>query len=97
MEKRYSLAETRNKLSDIVSQVETTHERVVVTKHGKDAVFIMAVADVEALEETIDLLSRDDSRSEVLRALRQAEKDLEEGRIRTLDDLSESLKKRGEM
>ncbi|MFJ9634464.1 type II toxin-antitoxin system Phd/YefM family antitoxin [Streptomyces sp. NPDC101175] len=94
---RYSLADARNKLSDLVADVESTHKRITITKHGKDAAILIAPEDLEALLETIDLLSRDDSHSEVLRAIRQAEKDLEDGKIRTVDDLANSLKKRGRL
>lgn len=92
---RYSLADARNRLSDLVADVETTHKRITITKHGKDAAVLIAPEDLAALLETIELLSQDDSRSEVLRAIRQAERDLEEGRISTIEDLAALIKKRG--
>jgi antitoxin YefM len=50
------LGEVRDHLSEIVHEVETTHERVTITKHGRPAVMIIAVADLEGLEETLNLL-----------------------------------------
>ncbi|ATE54825.1 type II toxin-antitoxin system Phd/YefM family antitoxin [Actinosynnema pretiosum] len=92
---RYAIAEARNKLSDLVAEVEGTNERITITKHGKDAVVMISRTDLEEMEATIDLLGADDERSVVLRALRQAEADLASGKIGTLDDLAESLKRRG--
>lgn len=95
METRYPLAEARNKLSDLVAEVESTHERITITKHGKDAVVLISRVDLDEMEATISLLSVDDERSEVLKALRRAQADLAAGKIATLDDLTESLKRRG--
>lgn len=95
MESRYALAEARNKLSDLVAEVENTHERITITKHGRDAAVLIAPADLEELEATIELLSADDERSEVIKALRRAEADVAAGNISTLEQLTESLKRRG--
>jgi antitoxin YefM len=95
MEARYPLAEARNKLSDLVAEVESTHERITITKHGRDAAVLISRADLDEMEATIELLSADDERSEVLKALRRAQADLAAGKISTLDDLAESLKRRG--
>lgn len=95
MESRYPLAEARNKLSDLVAEVEGTHERITITKHGRPAAVLIATADLEEMEATIELLSADDERSEVIKALRRAEADLAAGKISTLDDLAEALKRRG--
>ena len=94
-QKKYQLAEARNKLSDLVAEVENTNERITITKHGKDAAVLISPTDLDEMEATIDLLTADDERSEVLKALRRAEADLASGKIATLDDLTESLKRRG--
>ncbi|MCS7482410.1 type II toxin-antitoxin system Phd/YefM family antitoxin [Umezawaea endophytica] len=94
MTTRISLAAARNQLSDLVTQVESSHERIILTKHGVDAAVLMAPAELEGLEETIEILSRGDSHSEVLNAIRQAEEDLAAGKIASLDDLITSLKQR---
>lgn len=52
-----SLAEAKAHLSEVVEGVETEHRRVVITKHGRPSAVVLAVADLEALEETLDLLS----------------------------------------
>lgn len=36
---------------------DTGHRRVVITKHGRPAVVVLAVDNLEALEETLDVMS----------------------------------------
>lgn len=52
-----SLAEAKAHLSELVARAGTEHERVTVTVHGRPAAVLLAVDDLEALEETIAILS----------------------------------------
>ena len=52
-----SLADAKNRLSELVASAETTHERTVLTKNGRPAAVLMSVDDLESLEETLALLS----------------------------------------
>jgi prevent-host-death family protein len=47
------LTEAKSKLSELVDDTVRTHQRVTITRHGKPAVVIMAVEDLEAMEETM--------------------------------------------
>lgn len=51
------LSEVRSRLSAVVERVETTHERVTITRNGRPAAVLVSPADLEALEETVDVLS----------------------------------------
>jgi len=51
------LTEARSRLSSIVEQVEMTHERVTITRNGRPTAVLISPADLEALEETLDVLS----------------------------------------
>jgi prevent-host-death family protein len=51
------LAEVKNRLSEVVEQVETQHARVTITKHGRPAAVVMSVDDLDSLEETLRVLS----------------------------------------
>jgi prevent-host-death family protein len=51
------LAEVRNKLSEVVDNVEREHDRVVITRHGRPAAVVLSVDDLESLEETLEVLS----------------------------------------
>ena len=57
LNEQLSLADAKAHLSEVVEGVETEHRRVVITKHGRPSVVVLAVADLEALEETLDILS----------------------------------------
>ena len=52
------LRDVKNHLSEVVDKVEREHERVVITKHGRPAAVVVAVDDLESLEQTLDILSR---------------------------------------
>jgi len=50
------LAEVKNRLSEVVEEVEREHARVVITKHGRPAAVVVSAADLESLEETLDVM-----------------------------------------
>jgi antitoxin YefM len=52
------LKDVKNHLSEVVDQVEREHDRVVITKHGRPAAVVLSIADLESLEETLDVLAR---------------------------------------
>ncbi len=51
------LSAARSSLSSIVERVDTTHERVTITRNGHPAAVLISPDDLEALEETLDILS----------------------------------------
>lgn len=51
------LAAVKNRLSEVVERLEREHGRVVITKHGRPAVVVLSVEDLDSLEETLDVLS----------------------------------------
>jgi len=52
-----SLSDARSTLSSIVERVAGTHERVTITRNGRPAAVLISPEDLEALEETLDVLS----------------------------------------
>jgi prevent-host-death family protein len=52
-----SLADWKNRLSEIVQSVRDTHQRFVITKNGQPAGVLIWVGDLESLEETLEILS----------------------------------------
>lgn len=64
-----SLADAKNRLSELVAAVEGTWERVVITKNGRPAAVLIAPDDLESLLETLDVLSD----PETMAAVREAE------------------------
>lgn len=53
-----ALRDVKNRLSEVVDQVEREHDRIVITRHGKPAAVVMSAADLESLEETLKVVSR---------------------------------------
>ena len=87
-----SLADVKNRLSEVVDKLEREHGRVVVTKHGQPAAVMLNVDDLESLEETLAILSNPTLRE----ALREGEADIAAGRTERLtkdDALAHILKK----
>jgi antitoxin YefM len=69
------LSEVKARLSQIAEEVATTHERVQITKNGRDYVVLLAAEDLEAIEATLELLSD----SEAQRRIERAEQDIAQG------------------
>lgn len=53
-----ALRDVKNRLSEVVDQVEREHDRVVITRHGKPAAVVISTDDLESLEETLHVVSR---------------------------------------
>jgi len=52
-----SLSDAKAHLSEVAEEIDRTHERVLVTKNGRDYVVVMSAADLEAIEATLELLA----------------------------------------
>jgi antitoxin YefM len=50
------LGEVKTHLSELVGRVHDHHERVTVTVHGRPSAVLVAVEDLERLEETLAIL-----------------------------------------
>ena len=57
MSKVLPLSEVKAKLSEVVDEIVTTHERVTVTRNGRPVAVMLSPADLEAIEETVAILS----------------------------------------
>jgi antitoxin YefM len=86
------LASAKTHLSSVLDEVRDTHERVVITRNGRPEAVIMAVSDLEALEETLDLLTTPGA----LEQIRQAEADIAAGRGIDAEQLHRDLAARAE-
>ena len=52
-----SLTEVKARLSEIADEVDRTHERVHVTRNGREHVVLLSAEDLHSLEATIELLA----------------------------------------
>ena len=82
------LSEVKTRLSEIAEGVARTHERVKITKNGRDYVVLIAAEDLESIEATLELLSDPDSQQRLSRSEQDIARGdvLDEAQIRALLD-----------
>jgi prevent-host-death family protein len=85
-----SLADVKAHLSELVGRVNSEHERVTVTVHGKPSAVLIATDDLESLEESLAVLSD----SEAMRRLAASEAELARGEGESEADLAHAMSKR---
>lgn len=85
-----SLAQAKAHLSELVARVGEQHERITVTVHGRPMAVLLAVDDLESLEETIAVLSD----PAALRALGEADAELARGEGEDQASLSAAMQAR---
>lgn len=83
------LSEVKARLSEIAEEVARTHERVQVTRNGRDYIVLLSAEDLESLEATLELLSNPEAQSRI----RSAEQDIEYRRVLDEGAVRELLKK----
>lgn len=86
------LADVKARLSAVLDEVRSTHERVVITRNGRPEAVILSVADLEALEETLDILATPGA----LEQIRQAEDEIARDEVIDADELHRLLADRRE-
>ena len=82
-----SLADAKNRLSEIIQSAQETHERFVITKNGRPAVVLISVDDLESLEETLDILSD----PQLMAEIREAQAEAARGEFATEAELRADL------
>ena len=70
-----TLADVKARLSHYTSEVQRTHERVVITKNGLPAAVLISPDDLDSLEETLEIMSD----PELMAAIAQGEAELTAG------------------
>lgn len=82
------LSEAKARLSEIADEVGRTHERVHITRNGREYVVLLAAEDLESIEATLELLADTQAQERI----RRSEADfargdvLDEQRVRALID-----------
>src|SRR5919197_247045 len=87
MAKTIPFTEARSKLSELLDDLERRHEHVVITRNGRPAGVLIPAAELEAIEETLEILEDED----LLRALRESEEDVKAGRVSSLSEVRREL------
>jgi antitoxin YefM len=84
------LGEVKSHLSELVGRVHDHHERVTVTVHGRPSAVLVALEDLERLEETLEIL-RD---PETMKRLASSDAELARGDSVSAEELAETMRRR---
>jgi prevent-host-death family protein len=85
------LAQVKAHLSELVGRVNSQHDRVTVTVHGRPSAVLLSLDDLEALEETIAILSDTDT----MRQLAASDAELARSEGETQQSLADAMGRRG--
>jgi antitoxin YefM len=77
------LGEARDRLSEYVSEVERTHNRITITRHGHPAAVLISAEDLASIEETLEILGTPGA----LDAIREGQADAAAGRLVDIDEI----------
>lgn len=78
----------RAKLPDLIDKVNKKLDRVTITVNGQPKATLISAEELESLEETLEILSN----PKLMRDLKKAEKEIEEGKYITWEELQKELK-----
>jgi len=84
------LGEVKSHLSELIGRVHDHHERITVTVHGRPSAVLVALEDLERLEETLAIL-RDD---ETMRRLASSDAELARGESVSAEELADTMQRR---
>ena len=85
-----SLTEAKARLSEIADEVHRTHERVHLTRNGREYVVLLSAEDFESLEATIELL-RDNA---AITRVREAEAAIAADDLTTVEEMAKLMAER---
>ncbi|MDQ2789833.1 MAG: type II toxin-antitoxin system prevent-host-death family antitoxin [Pseudonocardiales bacterium] len=77
------VGDARDHFSELIAEVERTHERVTVTRHGRAVAILLSPEDLESLEETLDILSQPGALDEI----RKSAQDVAAGRTVSIEEV----------
>jgi PHD/YefM family antitoxin component YafN of YafNO toxin-antitoxin module len=87
MERRLNITEARKALNTLPEELAQTHATVAVTRRGKPVLAILDWDLFEGMLETMEILGD----PELMAQIREAEKDLREGRTIPLEEVAREL------
>lgn len=81
------LSEAENRLPELVDSVDRTHDRVLITRNGRETALLMSVRDYESLEATLELATDPAAQGR----LREARAEIDAGEMVDSADLAALL------
>ena len=82
--KTLSLSEAKMKLSELVENVHSTDEEVIITKNGRPAAVLVSPEEFESWKETLDIKANADLMDEIKKGLAALKK---KTKLYTLEEL----------
>jgi antitoxin YefM len=84
------ITEAKARIAELADRVAREHDHFTITRNGRADVMLISVAEYEAMQETLDILSDDDA----LADLRQSREDFAAGDIFDADEVRAELDRR---
>lgn len=85
-----SLADVRQRLSEVVSDVDDHHEQVLITKNGRPAAVVISAEEWEEIEETAFWRAQ----PRITEEIEQGRREIAEGGASTAADLQRLVERR---
>jgi prevent-host-death family protein len=84
------LSDVKARLSEIAEEVDRTHERVHITRNGREYVVLISAEDLESIEATLELLSDADAQQRIAKS----QQEVDRGDGLSPDQVEQSLRER---
>jgi len=84
------LSDVKARLSEIAEEVDRTHERVHITRNGREYVVLISAEDLESIEATLELLSDADAQQRIAKS----QQEIDRGEGLSADQVEQSLRER---
>lgn len=86
------ISEAKARIAELADRVAREHDHFTLTRNGRAEVMLISVAEYESMQETLDVLSDD----ETLADLRQSREDFAAGDTFSAAEVREELRRRRE-
>lgn len=83
-----SATTARANLYDLIDEVSASGKRVGITKKGESKAILISAQEYESWQETNEILAD----KSLMRAIRQGEKDVKEGKVYDWEEVKKELK-----
>jgi antitoxin YefM len=84
------LSEAKARLSEVADEVDRTHDRVHITRNGREYVVLVSAEDLDSLEATIELLSD----PAAMARIREADAAITGGQVTTVEEMAALMTQR---